>query len=53
MDHSLLFSGDRGESSIYTWNGEGPSGLVQVVGTLYHRVDVDNIPSGYTSVPVM
>ena len=49
---------------MYARNGDGPSGQVQLEGfgarnpgcqlgdTLYHKVDLENIPSGCTSAPV-
>ena len=55
---------DQDGKSMYAPNGEGPSGPVEVDGfgwrnpgcqlgdTLYHKVDLDKIPSGCTSVPV-
>lgn len=51
-------------TSMYAPTGEGPSGPVQLEGfgsrnpgcqlgdTLYHKVNLENIPSGCTSVPV-
>ncbi len=54
---------DQDGKSMYARNG-GPSGKVKLEGfgarnpgcqlgdTLYHKVDLDNIPSGCTSVPV-